>query len=264
MTQDVLVKLATGALAARDADAFRGWIYRVSLRSALNAWHRRAAIRLREMRSAMDRPASAPLDDRERLALFEAMDGLDDRERSLLLEHYFEKVPLADLGARRGVSAVAIWKRIDRAREKLKKSLLGAGFAAASARVADALESAVPAVAPPALSAEEVLSKILAGGIAVGSTKTSSLLVSVVAIFLLLGASIGGYHLLRSRESRDSSANPQAITVGKRGASAEAVAIPVAAPPASVPLQVPPIAEDRKSTRLNSSHRLTSRMPSSA
>src|SRR5690349_20087032 len=92
--QEALLKLVEGARSARDADAFRGWIYRVSFRIALDHWRRREATRNRELRSAMTRPSSPPLDDRERVALFEAMDGLDDRERALLLEHYFEKVPM--------------------------------------------------------------------------------------------------------------------------------------------------------------------------
>src|SRR5262245_17282927 len=95
--QEALLKVAEGARTARDADSFRGWIYRVSFRLALDHWRRREAVRNRESRAAMNRPAP-PLDDRERIALFEAMDGLDDRERSLLLEHYFEKVPMEKLG----------------------------------------------------------------------------------------------------------------------------------------------------------------------
>jgi RNA polymerase sigma-70 factor (ECF subfamily) len=198
--QEALLKLADGARAARDADAFRGWIYRVSFRVALDHWRRREAVKNRESRAAMNRPSAPPLDDRERVALFEAMDGLDDRERALLLEHYFEKVPLANLGERRGVSAVAIWKRIDRAREKLKKSLLGAGFVAASAGVSEALEASVPATAPATLVGEAMLGKILAGGLAVGATKSSVLPIAVVSLVLLFGISTGGYVLLRSRK----------------------------------------------------------------
>lgn len=197
--QEALLKLAEGARAARDADAFRGWIYRVSLRAALDLWRRREATRSRETRAAMNRPAAPPLDDRERFALFEAMDGLDDRERSLLLEHYFEKVPLAALGERGGVSAVAIWKRIDHAREKLKKTLLGAGFLVASARVSEALEASVPATPPATLVGEAVLGKILAGGVAMGATKSSMIPALVLTLVLLFGVVTGGYVMFRPR-----------------------------------------------------------------
>ena len=210
--QEALLKLAEGARSARDADAFRGWIYRVSFRIALDHWRRREAIRNRELRSAMNRPSAPPLDDRERVALFEAMDGLDDRDRSLLLEHYFEKVPLADLGERRGVSAVAIWKRIDRAREKLKRALLGAGFIAASARAGETLEASVPASSPTTLVGEALIGKILAGGLAVGATKSSVLAISVVAMVLLFVLTAGGFMVFRNRDMKPGEA-PQTVVV---------------------------------------------------
>ena len=199
--QEALLKLPEGARTARDANAFRGWIYRVSFRTSLDHWRRREATRNRELRSAMNRQNSPPLDDRERIALFEAMDGLDDRERSLLLEHYFEKVPLADLGERRGISAVAIWKRIDRAREKLKKSLLGAGITLAAAQVSDALEAAVPAEAPSTLVGGALLGKLMAGGLAVAATKSSMLPAVIVTGILLFGVSTAGYAILKPRVS---------------------------------------------------------------
>lgn len=211
--QEALMKVAEGARTARDGDAFRGWIYRVSFRIALDHWRRREATRLRESRTAMNRPTAPPLDDRERLALFEAMDGLDDRERSLLLEHYFEKVPLADLGERRGVSAVEIWQRIDRAREKLKKKLLGAGFVVVTSRVSEALESSVPAAAPTSLLTEAVLSRILAGGIAVGVTKISMTPVIAIALAVFFALITGGVLVMRS--SRGASKPSHERTAGK-------------------------------------------------
>ncbi|HZL71204.1 MAG TPA: hypothetical protein VFC86_01990, partial [Planctomycetota bacterium] len=95
-------------------------------------------------------------------------------------------------------SAVAIWKRIDRAREKLKKLLLGAGFVAASSRVAEALEASVPAAAPPSLVGEAILGKILAGGLAVGATK-GSIAAAAVAV-LLLGLALAGWRVLSGKE----------------------------------------------------------------
>ena len=223
--QEALLKLAEGARAAKDADAFRGWIYRVSFRIALDHWRRREATRNRELRSAMNRPSAPTLDDRERLALFEAMDGLDDRDRALLLEHYFEKVPLAALGERRGVSAVAIWKRIDRAREKLKKTLQGAGFIAASGRFSEALEASVPAAAPATLVGEAILGKILAGGLAVGATKAPLVAAVVIALVFLFAMATGGYVLLRpdlpGKPSIPDSTKSAKVTVLQLPAAAE-------------------------------------------
>jgi len=211
-SQETLLKLAEGARSATDADALAGWIYRVSLRAALDLWRRRETARHHEKRSAMNRPSSVPFDDPERRALFEAMERLADGDRTLVMQHYFEKISLEELGARRGLSAVAIWKRIDRARETLKRALLGAGFVAASARLADALESAVPAAAPASLVGEAIVGKILAGGMAVGATKSSIIPAVVVAMLLLFAISTGGYVALRSRGCVTPPAPGQAAT----------------------------------------------------
>jgi hypothetical protein len=165
----------------------------------------------------MNRPAPPLLGARELVALFEAMDSLDDRERALLLEHYFEKVPLAALGERRGVSAVAIWKRIDRAREKLKKSLLGAGFAGASSRFAEALEANVPIAPPMGLVGEAILERILAGGLTLSATKSSVISVSILAALLLLAVGVGGYRFLLSGESTPA---PVGVSSGEVGSTA--------------------------------------------
>lgn len=224
--QETLMKLASGARSARNADALRGWIYRVSLRVALDAWRHREATRRLKLRFAMNRPDSTPFDDREHLALFEAMDRLGDAERALLLEHYFDKVSLADLGARRGVSAVAIWKRVDWAREKLKRMLLGAGFVAASARVGETLESAVPASLPAAEVGEEILTQALLGGVAVSASKNSTIALAVTILVALMGISIGGYLLMHTRTSGGSPKRAES-TVDRKSE-------PPTAPPESV------------------------------
>jgi len=208
--QEGLLRLAGGARSASDADAFRGWIYRVSLRVALDLWRRREAARRLESRAAMNRTDTRPFDDKERRALFEAMERLGDGDRAVLMEHYFEKVPLEELGARRGITAVAIWKRIDRARETLKRALLGAGFVSVEDRVGHALESVVPATAPAALLGEAFLAKALVGGLTVGMTKGPVISAAVIAVILAFVLGTGGYQLLRSREpARRFTSKPQ-------------------------------------------------------
>jgi len=158
----------------------------------------------------MNRTDTRPFDDKERRALFEAMERLGDGDRALLMDHYFEKVPLEELGARRGISAVAIWKRIDRARETLKRALLGAGFVAAGDRVGHALESVVPASAPAALLGEAFLARALVGGLTVGMAKTPVISAAVIAVILAFVLGTGGYQLVRSREpARRFTSKPQ-------------------------------------------------------
>ena len=84
--QGTLMKVAEGARSATDADAFAGWIYRVSIRSALDVWRRRETVRRHERRSAMGRSSTVPFDDPERRALFEALERLPDAERTLVVQ----------------------------------------------------------------------------------------------------------------------------------------------------------------------------------
>jgi RNA polymerase sigma-70 factor (ECF subfamily) len=198
--QESLLRLVHGARASANAIGLRRWIYRVSLRAALDVWRRRESTRRIETRSAMIRPAQVPFDDPERCALFEAMERLNDEERDLIVEHYFEKAPLADLGDRRGLSSVAIWKRIDRAREKLKKLLLAAGFTTASAGVADALEATVPATAPVTLLSESLLTKVMVGGAAMGAAKSPAIIGLIAALVLVLMSGAAVTWFIKSRE----------------------------------------------------------------
>ena len=63
------------------------------------------------------------LDDESRRALFAGLASLDDPSRGLLLDHYFEGATLDALASREGVSPQAVSKRLDRAREELRRKL---------------------------------------------------------------------------------------------------------------------------------------------
>src|SRR5438093_7089016 len=58
--------------------------------------------------------------------LHEGMSRLDEEDRDLLIERYFDRRTLQEMGERRGISAVAARKRIEKARERLKRMLGGA------------------------------------------------------------------------------------------------------------------------------------------
>ena len=190
-TQAALLKIAAGAGELREARAFKSWLYRVAFHTAVD--HRRqreSRRRLHEERSPMiDRPLTPAAFD----ALHGALADLPDADRLLLAEHYFEKVPLEELGRRSGVSAVAVWKRVEKAKERLKRALLVAGFALGLAQVTQALEAVAPTAAPTGLVGPSLMSKAAAvaaaGGAAVG-TKSSAGVLAWIAFLLLLG--IGG------------------------------------------------------------------------
>src|SRR4029077_12772457 len=56
-------------------------------------------------------------------ALHDGLAKVDDSSRILVVEHYFSRRPLRELAVERGCSEVAVWKRLQNARERLKKTL---------------------------------------------------------------------------------------------------------------------------------------------
>lgn len=132
------------------------------------------------------------MDRAERGGLMQAIAELDDDSRSLLLERFFERTPLEDLARREGVTAVAIWKRIDRAKERLRVTLSGAGFAGG---LGQALESITPSAAPSMLVTESILESaaLAAGGAVVGTKAGISGSLIVAAVLITGAAGSGGY-----------------------------------------------------------------------
>src|SRR5688500_7348782 len=70
--QEVLIRAVDGIRGVDNPDAFRRWLYRVSLNAALESARKAARRRVHESRAAMTPPA-APLDDESRRALFEGI-----------------------------------------------------------------------------------------------------------------------------------------------------------------------------------------------
>jgi RNA polymerase sigma-70 factor (ECF subfamily) len=125
--QEVLLEVARQLDAIDEPDRFAGWLYRTALHTALDLKRQRGRRRVRDAASVRTPVRAAP---ESAEALYEGLSGLDDASRALLVEHYFGRRPLRELAAERGCSEVAVWKRIQGARERLKKSLGSAALSA--------------------------------------------------------------------------------------------------------------------------------------
>jgi RNA polymerase sigma factor (sigma-70 family) len=197
-SQEVLIRIAEEARRFDDHDIFRRWVYRVSLNAALETARKAARRRAHETRAAMKDSPREALDEESRRALFEGISKLDDVPRSLLLDHYFEGETLESLGSREGVSPQAVSKRLDRAREELRRAIpasaLGA-FDLSRLFVRGTTTSGVPD-----LVSGPVLAKVaaVAGGTLMAS-KTSLVAAVVMTGILCLAAGTGLGLLLKSR-----------------------------------------------------------------
>jgi len=196
--QEILIELTRGLSSLDAPRPFKVWLYRVAVHTALD----RKEARGRQARLAQEastaKPEGTPMIEAERDELMRAIRTLDDRTRCMVLEHYFDKLTLEEIGAREGVSAVAVFKRLDRARETLRRALLGAGFTVAAAGIAQSLEAVAPVAAPASMAAKSAL---IAGGVVMG-TKSAVTAGTMIAALLLVGAaSTGGYLVGNGRSS---------------------------------------------------------------
>lgn len=196
--QEVLVRAVDAAAAVTDAGHWRRWLIRASVNAALDAARgrqRRAA--LAEGRAAMEAErGGAGLSDDDREALGQALASLEDDDRALVAGHFLDRVTLEDLGRERGISAPAIWKRLERAKERLRTALASAGCLAALPRVDAYLEVAAPEAAARNLVGGPVAARLAAAfggaaGVGLGevamATKVWGAAVLVLAALLAIG-----------------------------------------------------------------------------
>ena len=204
--QEVLIRIVDGVRKINDPDAFRRWVYRVSLNSALEAARKASRRRTHESRAAMKDPPREPLDEDSRRALFEAISRLDDGPRSLLLEHYFEGETLGSLASREGVSAQAVSKRLDRAREEVRRALPASLGAALD--LGRLFERGISAPVVPDLVSGAVLAKVhsiaalAAAGGGVMAAKSSIAGITFVVALACFVAGAGTGAALKGRSSR--------------------------------------------------------------
>ncbi|HZL73605.1 MAG TPA: sigma-70 family RNA polymerase sigma factor, partial [Planctomycetota bacterium] len=207
--QETLLEIVRGVDKIREPRAFKRWTCRVALHTALDHLrrrHRRA--RHEETRAAMKPAMPDPSAD----AIHEALAKLEDEDRCLLVEKYFERATLEEIAAREGVTAAAVGKRVDRAKERLKQRLSQAGLAAFVPGVDSMLESSRPVTTAPPLN----LDLALAGAPGVILTVKAA---AILALVLLMGAG-GAYAWKRNSRKDVIAATPSSasIPVGLKGA----------------------------------------------
>jgi RNA polymerase sigma-70 factor (ECF subfamily) len=230
--QIVLLKVVAEIQNPSSIERFNQWLYRVSLNTALHCRTKRTRRIQREHRVAL-MAQSERIPDDTRDAVLEAVADLDDDARALVVEHFFEGRSLYEMGRDRGLSAVAIWKRINRAKDFLRQSLQGMGAVAALERMDDVFGACRSVRAPSGLVSEAIIQKAraavaaeaaLMGGIVMAGKGVSVAVVAAACIALfVLGA--GGALLVRSVGGASEESTAVGAAPGNRG---NAAALPLA------------------------------------
>jgi RNA polymerase sigma factor (sigma-70 family) len=235
--QKVLLKLVEGVGALPDATALRRWLYRVCVTTALDVRTERSRRRAREREVAlMKQTGTAPHPEGEG-DLLAAIGSLDAEVGDLLVRHYFEKATLKELATEQRISEVAIWKRIEKGKGRLRELLTAQTPALSMAALDVRLTSIVPARAPAALAAVAVAAKVGAGaalGVITVAAKTGGTAKIVAACIGLLAAGLGWTIYVQGARERQEA-------LEARGPVAVAAARPPSSDPrmASAPASTP-------------------------
>ena|SRR5436190_643149 len=156
-TQRVLLELLGVIRTLPSIDRIRGWIYRASILTALSLKRsqRRRMHHERAERAALPRS----LTDEERDALHQHIAELDEDLRRLVVEYHFERKTLGDLAREAGCSTGAVWKRLQKGHDALRRSLVRAGIAGAALAILPFLESREAIASPKTPLSNEVIAR---------------------------------------------------------------------------------------------------------
>lgn len=233
IAQTVFTQLATKALSLTNHPSLAGWLYSATRLAALE--HRRSEARRLEregtfhrMNPTHDTPPPEPDWTQIQPVLDEAMHSLPGNDREAVLLRYFEKRPLAEVGARLGVSENAARMRVDRALDRLRSDLSRRGITSTALALGAALTHHAVAAAPGGL-AERIGAHALASAAATTAAGTGGFLAGLwlwltsstgkLALGTALIATTVGIAVVRP-------ALTARITAETRGASNQAVGAP--------------------------------------
>jgi RNA polymerase sigma factor (sigma-70 family) len=177
VAQTVFTDLARKAVPLSRREVLTGWLYTSTHFAAAKAARTEGRRRAREqeahtMRELLHDPASDMDWDQLHSVLDEAMHKLKDGDREAILLRYFEKRPLAEIGAKLGVNENTARMRVERALEKLRAQLVRRGVTTTAAALSTAITVNAIQIAPAGLAAT-LASASLAGVVAgTGTTLT--------------------------------------------------------------------------------------------
>jgi RNA polymerase sigma factor (sigma-70 family) len=240
--QKVLLKVLDVLPRVSDGMHLKSLLVRISFQVALNLSDARATRARHERRKAAMTPPSAPVDPEDLHALHRAVAALDPSLGELVVERYFDGKSLDGMASGRGCSVAAVWKRLEKAKGILRRSLVRAGLGTLAAQLGSRLEAMTFAPSPRDLISPAIATKAHAVAQAAAHTSMAggaagigfvSVRTAALGFFsLLLGASAGGVLVALSQ---DGDAPPTAAIPGIERSAASA-RMPGVSPKAAAPV----------------------------
>lgn len=177
VAQTVFTDLARKAASLSRRSVLTGWLYTSTHFAAAKAVRTEGRRRAREqeahtMRELLHDPASDVDWDKLHSVLDEAMHKLKDSDREAILLRYFEKRPLAEIGAKLGVNENTARMRVERALEKLRIHLVRRGVTTTAAALSAAITVNAIQVAPAGLAVTLATASLATAAAGTGTTLT--------------------------------------------------------------------------------------------
>lgn len=168
VTQAVFTELAHKAPRLLRHTSLTGWLYTGTRYLAAKARRTEQRRRAREqhayaMNQILQATSPEPTWEDLRPVLDEVMHELGGADREAVLMRYFEGRPLADIGARLGLTENAARMRVERALDRLREALARRGVASTAAVLAGLLTQRAVGAAPAELARGVSRSAMLAG-----------------------------------------------------------------------------------------------------
>ena len=117
-TQEALVSMWRGLPSLRSADAFDGWLNRITVNSSRMALRRRRGVREVPITADSADTAAPVVSDFDR-----AFDRLNVDQRALLVAHHLDGLSVADMAVQMGIPEGTVQSRLFTARAALEKAL---------------------------------------------------------------------------------------------------------------------------------------------
>lgn len=203
VSQAVFAELARNARSLNRLPVLSGWLHTTARFMAAKLVRGEQRRRQREQTAlCMTATDSGSEPDWQQIRAFldDSIGELNDTDRDALMLRYFEKKPLAAVGAALGVSEDAARMRVDRAIDRLRTRLTSRGVTSTAAALSTVLAQNLVSISPPALGARitaQALASVAAG--TTGGAWVGSLALGKIAIAAAVLVIVGTIGLLKFR-----------------------------------------------------------------